>query len=279
MVMSSPNREHHKVLATWIFGSVLLLFIFGVFTFAPEKLPEYKQRILAWLCAILAGFFGYFLTGSIRLRYTAPRLMPGGIGGIAVDAGGGIALFVLVLLWWTSPSAPVGTGDGFVTVRLTLLGRDAVPVEDAQVWSSVGGEVKKIAGGWEIEIPVSKLPSNRKLTVYAAQQYNHLEGQTDIAVGNEHLVTASIKFERDMSAKVSGTVFDASRVPIAGATVSIVGVADTVSTNNQGYFSLAAHAAIGEPVRLYISKVGYQSVEQYHPAGEEPAYIILERAR
>ncbi len=56
------------------------------------------------MSAVLAAFFGYFFTGSIRL-VTEGKLPKW--GKITIQAGGGAALFVLVLLWWGSDFAPV----------------------------------------------------------------------------------------------------------------------------------------------------------------------------
>ena len=174
---------------------------------------------------------------------------------------------------------PKKPGEGAVTIRLTVLGPDAMPVEDAKVWSSIGGEVKKVAGGWELEIPLSKVPATRTLTIYAAQETSYLKGKRDVTFGDDPVITASLQLERETSAEVKGVVVDEAKEPIAGATVSIVGTAGVATTDAQGHFSLAAHAAMNEEVRLRIAKSGYRPVEQYHPAGETPAYIILERAR
>jgi len=58
-------------LGTWVFGGLLLVFVIGVFTFAPPELPDYKQRILALCAALLAGLFGWFLSGEIGLHIHA----------------------------------------------------------------------------------------------------------------------------------------------------------------------------------------------------------------
>jgi hypothetical protein len=276
MTESASGRARSKTLATCIFGGLLLLFVLAVFAFAPERLPEYKQRILALSSALLAGLFGYFLTGSIGIKLTALRTK---FGDVTVDAAGGLALFVLVLVWWISPLAPVGTGDGMAVVRITVLGSDKMPIEDAQVWSSVGGEAKKVAGGWELEFPMSKLPEDRKITVYAAQKSAYLKGQREIIVNEGKPTAASIQLERETSAQVKGTVSDTSGKPVAGASVSILGSASSVTTDARGLFSLPANAAMGEEVRLRVSKTGYETLDQYHPAGDGPAYVVLQRER
>ena len=38
----------NQVVASWTFGSVLLLFFLAVFIFAPPELPPFKQRMLAF---------------------------------------------------------------------------------------------------------------------------------------------------------------------------------------------------------------------------------------
>ncbi|AHF05480.1 hypothetical protein MARPU_08505 [Marichromatium purpuratum 984] len=95
----------------WIFGSLLLLFLVAVFTFAPASLPEYKQRILALCAALLAGLLGWFLSGEIGLRLDA---LASRFGDLAVRASGGLALFVLVLGWWLSPLAPVASSQSSI---------------------------------------------------------------------------------------------------------------------------------------------------------------------
>ena len=91
-------------IASWIFGSILLAFILGVFIFAPSTLPPFKQRLLGVLCALLAGFFTFFFTGTLGVNIGGSA---GRFGQISVQAVGGIAAFVLMLWWWLSGSAPI----------------------------------------------------------------------------------------------------------------------------------------------------------------------------
>jgi hypothetical protein len=182
---------------------------------------------------------------------------------------------------------PDGEGEGSVIVRITVLGSDGIPLEDAQVWSSVGGEAKKVAGGWELEIQQSKLPQNRKIIIYASQKSAYLKGHREIIVGKRNSLTTSIRLEHDTSAQVKGNVYGVSEAvgkdivknPIAGATVSIVGSAGFTTTDTNGFFSLPAFVAEDEEIRLHISKTGYVTKEQYHPAGNTPAYIVLQRIK
>jgi tetratricopeptide (TPR) repeat protein len=93
-------------IASMLFGSILLLFFIGVFVFAPPTLPQYKQRILGVSSALLAGLFGYFITGAIgvQISWDLSRI---GLKEWHIEATGGAALFVVVLYWWFSPFAPV----------------------------------------------------------------------------------------------------------------------------------------------------------------------------
>jgi hypothetical protein len=63
---------------------------------------------LALCAALLAGLFGWFLSGEIGLRIQALKSR---FGDLAVRASGGLALFVLVLVWWLSPLAPIESGS------------------------------------------------------------------------------------------------------------------------------------------------------------------------
>jgi len=98
------TKASFQRLASWIFGGITFVFLIGVFVFGPDELSEGKQRILGIMCAVLAGLFGYFFTGSMKLvtEGNLPKW-----GKISIQASGGVALFVLVLLWWGSVYAPV----------------------------------------------------------------------------------------------------------------------------------------------------------------------------
>ena len=77
--------------ASWLFGAAFALFLVGVFIFAPSPLPQFKQQILAFICASLAGFFAVFFTGNLLLNAELP--MP---GKWIISGGAGFALFLIV---------------------------------------------------------------------------------------------------------------------------------------------------------------------------------------
>jgi hypothetical protein len=97
-------RDGSHSAASWVFGVLLLAFLVWVFVFAPDTLPEYKHRMLGVFLASLAGLFAFFLTGDIGLEIQS---MQSRFGNLGVKATGGIGVFVLVLVWWWSPLAPI----------------------------------------------------------------------------------------------------------------------------------------------------------------------------
>ena len=101
----AATKANSQRLASWIFGGIAFAFLIGVFIFGPDELSTEKHRILGIMCAVLAGLFGYFFTGSMKL-VTEGKLPKW--GKVSIQASGGMALFVLVLLWWGSDYAPVG---------------------------------------------------------------------------------------------------------------------------------------------------------------------------
>lgn len=186
-----PTAEaHSRLKASWIFGTLLLVFFIYVFVFSPDTLPEYKQRILAFFSALIAGLFGYFLTGDIGLEIHSGQSR---FGNLSIKATAGFAAFVLMLWWWYSPLAPVKAGpkpivsDPAVTyqVRVTVLDPQQVPVNDAALTSSVGGEQKKVNGTWEFDIPATSKPADGKVTIYAAKQSELLYGSEEVTLSED----------------------------------------------------------------------------------------------
>jgi len=88
----TKSQSHSR--ATWVFGAVLLLFTVWVFVFAPDTLPEYKQRMLGIFHALLAGLFAFFLTGDIGLEIDSIESRFGKVG---VKATGDDSLNVLLI--------------------------------------------------------------------------------------------------------------------------------------------------------------------------------------
>src|SRR5262245_1935626 len=107
-------RRQDRSAASWVFGLLLLAFLVWVFAFAPEALPEYKQRMLGVFLASLAGLFAFFLTGDVGLDIQSKQLR---FGKLAVQATGGAAAFILVLVWWWSPFAPIGVEKKLDTIQ------------------------------------------------------------------------------------------------------------------------------------------------------------------
>lgn len=159
-------------------------------------------------------------------------------------------------------------------VRVTVLDPSGTPVENAKVWSSIGGEPKKVPGGWEFELPAA---SAAAATFYASVAESFLTGKTEVDVAKTR--TAAIQLARDASAVVRGAVLDARGAGVAGARVSVAGYdAEAVRTGEGGGFQLPAHAAAGQQVLMRAEKAGYAPASQWHPAGAEPAVLTLERA-
>src|SRR5260370_39472380 len=58
-------------------------------------------------------------------------------------------------------------GSAIYRVRVVVVGGDGVPSNDAKVWSSIGGEAKKVDGGWQFDIPTNTKPLDGRLPVYS----------------------------------------------------------------------------------------------------------------
>ena len=91
------TRSSDQRIASWVFGSILVLFALFLMVWGPESLPLWKQRLLGFLCALLSGLFSYFFIGTASFL---PNRIP-------IKASGGVAVFLIVLWWWFSGLAPI----------------------------------------------------------------------------------------------------------------------------------------------------------------------------
>jgi hypothetical protein len=109
--------------ASWVFGGLFAVFIMAVVgyrIFTPNSRPidETTHKLLGFLCAILAGLFAFFFTGTVAAQATGNV---GNLAGLSIQATGGAALFVIMLVWWRK-SPPLPTQDKTVHALGTTLG-------------------------------------------------------------------------------------------------------------------------------------------------------------
>ncbi|MBM3725948.1 MAG: hypothetical protein FJW40_11055 [Acidobacteria bacterium] len=183
-----------------------------------------------------------------------------------------IAIVVIGLTPVIVPALAPG-GGGMHHLRVTVLDTKGMPVEDARVWSSIGGEAKRVAGGWQFDIAKAARPADGRLTVFATVENAFLTGKQDVVLSDENQA-ASVQLART-GVNVRGMVMDSNGKAVAGARVSVVGHgSEAVTTGAAGDFVLPAHAADGQQVQLHVEWRG-KAVTQYHPAGDFAATIQL----
>jgi hypothetical protein len=166
---------------------------------------------------------------------------------------------------------------GIYRVRIVVLADRQMPTNDATVTCSVGGEVKKVEGGWECDIPAKTKPMDGKMQAYAMIPDVFLTGRAELELKDDYSPVATIQLTQDTSALALGIVMDESNQPVGGARVGVVGYdAEAVVTTAGGGFSVPAHKANGQQVQLYAFKQGFiADPPEWHQAGDHPITIVL----
>lgn len=167
---------------------------------------------------------------------------------------------------------------GVYLVRVIVVNSQNVPVLGATIKTAVSSETTTNNQGIaQISIPKATMPRDGKITIYADFD-PCAHGHTDIQLADELNPQVSVSISANSDALVSGLVEEATGGAISSATISVVGGGTTV-TSSDGRFTIKANTCVGQQVRLHVEKVGYQSVDQDHPAGPEPATIVLRRTK
>ena len=165
---------------------------------------------------------------------------------------------------------------GVYQIRVTVVGLDTQPVEDAVVACSAGGEPKKTITGWEFDVPPQTKPADGRIVLYASQRNAFLSGQTGLRLADDYFPEAVIQLVRDTSAMIRGRAVDERGKSVSGATVSVTGYGNQALTDSAGNFELPANAADGQIVQLYGEK-GQLSGTLSAPAGKSPVELVLRR--
>jgi hypothetical protein len=163
---------------------------------------------------------------------------------------------VLLILVGVTPyfSAKTLQSRGVYHVQVVLRRPDQSLADVAQLQSSNGGQIKMVAGGWELEVPQQARPSDGKIVFSGVVKDEFLKGSNSIVLDSDYYPIITIQLVADTSATVRGVVVDEDLVAIAGATVSVDGYPDKTLSDDKGDFSLPAHAGKGQPIQLHAHK-------------------------
>jgi hypothetical protein len=167
--------------------------------------------------------------------------------------------------------------DSIYRVKIITVGPSGVPIDDTRIDSSVGGDKKRIEGGYQIDIPAGTVPQDKVVTFRASKENAFLYGEQTLHLGPESNPTLTIVLKADTSAMVKGIVLDKHERPIVAARVSVIGQLRAIETDSAGQFVLPAHAADGQQVQLRVERVGYEPKTRWVPAGDHPLTIVLEK--
>jgi hypothetical protein len=170
----------------------------------------------------------------------------------------------------------IGT-HGIYRVRVLVLDAHHSPIEDCTVTSSLGGEPKKVAGGWEFDIPAATRPAGGRLTVYVGEPSAFRAGHADVTLDNDLNPTVTVELTPQESSELGGIILTRSGYPVARATVGVIGYeSEAIVTGQDGNFRLSAHATEGQQAELYVRRPGHPIVTQWCQAGDRSVKIIVQ---
>lgn len=187
---------------------------------------------------------------------------------------GGVAAVGIILLG-VMPFAAYSflQSRGIYHVQVVLLRPDRTVVDIAQVKSSNGGELKMVAGGWELVVPQQGRPADGKVTLSAVAKDEFLKGGSTIVLAQDYYPTATIQLVAETSAMVRGVVVDEELGVIAGARVTVGDFPESAVTNAKGNFVLPAHAGQGQMVEIRAQK-GNLTGHLSAPAGKAVEVVL-----
>lgn len=168
---------------------------------------------------------------------------------------GGLAAIGIIVLGITPfAAASFLQSRGIYHVQVVLLRPDQSVEDIAQVKASTGGELKMVAGGWELDVPQPARPADGKVTLSAIAKDEFMKGESTVVLAQDYYPAATIQLVAETSAMVRGVVVDEDLGVVAGAKVSVGDYPELAVTNGKGNFVLPAHAGNGQMVEIHARK-------------------------
>jgi hypothetical protein len=162
---------------------------------------------------------------------------------------------------------------GIYHVRVIVLGVDNQPVNDAEINTSAGGEKKRTANGWEIDIPPQSKPVDGKVTVYAKAPNAFLAGEATFTLERDYFPTVEIRLAKSPSVTIHGDVLDDNQKAVADADVTLPDCSQSTKTDVHGLFALDSCVAKGQMVKIRAEK-GKLSAPITVPAGDTVEIVV-----
>lgn len=234
---------------------------------------------------VLTGFALFLLFGLLRAVLSSDKISPLGeresawiferlaLGGLWVAVLVVILGFGLAFVQNSAESGPAPVPDAY-RVRVSVVAPDGAPVRDAEVESSVGGEVRRGAGIWELIVPRSSVPASGVVEVRAERGGER--GTADVVLADDPQPAVTVELAPRPEVAIRGTVVDTEGRPVAGAQVSVEGRQGGVETDEDGWFELAAVAEEGEWRRLRVRAEGFRVLEELVMSGGRAKSLELE---
>ncbi len=188
-------------------------------------------------------------------------------------AGGFAAVGIIVLGVTPFAASSFLQARGIYHVQVVLLRPDQTVVDIAQVKSSNGGELKMVAGGWELDVPQQARPSDGKVMLSAIAQDEFMKGESTIVLAHDYYPVAMIQLVAETSAMVRGVVVDEDLGVVAGARVTVGDYPESALSNAKGNFVLRAHAGNGQMVEIHAQK-GSLTGHLSAPAGKVVEVVL-----
>lgn len=134
--------------------------------------------------------------------------------------------------------------------------------EKIDVTPDLDGTLKRTPSGWQFDIPASRVPADKVVTVRASVPDLFLEGKKAHSLTGEALQKCTVPLTRLYGGKFAGNVVEVgSGDSVAGARISILDTSETIKTDENGVFSIPLSKKEGQMIEVHVQADGYQSFE------------------
>jgi hypothetical protein len=167
-----------------------------------------------------------------------------------------ILVAVCLFLVGLAPLAAVTflSSKGVYHVRLVVIAPNNQLISDAEIKTSVGGEIKRTESGWEIDIPPQTKPADGEVRIYANVPSSFLKGQATAKLDRYYFQSIELHVSNFEFAKIHGQVLDETQHSVANADVTLPACSQSVKSDTHGLFEFDLCVPQGQMVTIRAQK-------------------------